>query len=97
MGLSRSEATRWAKIFKVMGDPQGLYMLAVLYDRRDDKISLDELASLAKVSESEARRHLEELEHNGVLYNTWEEDVAFYRFADTNIARKLKRMFERFY
>ncbi|WKD58628.1 ArsR/SmtB family transcription factor [Corynebacterium caspium] len=61
------KADEWAGIFKLMGDPTRLRLMAVLHERGAGKTTVTELAELTGVRTATASAALRAMEHSGVV------------------------------
>lgn len=62
-----NDAETWAGVFKLMGDPTRLKLMAVLHARGAGKTTVTELADLTGVRTATASAALRAMEHSGVV------------------------------
>lgn len=92
--MGRGEASKYADIFEVLSEPEAL-LIADYLRENSDYVSVSDLASELRISDSKVRRYCEKLENEYIIDQDNQDGEAHYKFLSSSKARKVKYILER--
>ncbi len=85
-GVARGDAERLASAFKVLGDPNRLYLLSLIGSSPDGEVCACELVEPLDVSQPTVSHHLKVLYEAGLLEREKRGTWVFYRIVPEQMA-----------
>ena len=87
--MNRSTAQKYARLLKVLSEPEYLMILDMLIDR-DDFTSTNDMAEATNLTERKVINYCENLQKLSLVSQDNKNDITYYKFSNSTNARDIE-------